>query len=57
MRPSAVMTLVSWGMLGFNELSYRASNSRYLPGEVNPDWAIAKTPDTPTRQPQTAPPR
>ena len=29
-RPSAVMTLVSWGTLGFRELSYRASNSRYL---------------------------
>ena len=41
-RPSAVMTLVSWGMLGFPELSYRASNSRYLAGEVNPDWAIAQ---------------
>ena len=56
-RPSAVMTLVSWGMLGFRELSYRASNSRYLAGEVNPDWAIAKAPDAPTRMPQAAPPR
>ncbi len=56
-RPSAVMTLVSWGMLGFPELSYRASNSRYLAGEVNPDWAIGKSPDAPTRMPQAAPPR
>lgn len=56
-RPSAVMTLVSWGTLGFPELSYRASNSRYLAGEANPDWAIAKTPDSPTRMPQVAPPR
>ena len=41
-RPSAVMTLVSWGTLGFSELSYRASNSRYLAGRVNEDWAIAQ---------------
>ena len=56
-RSSAIMTLVSWGMLGFHEISYRASNSRYLAGEANPDWAIAKTPDSPTRQPQKAPQR
>lgn len=56
-RPSALMTLVSWGTLGFSEISYRASNSRYLAGEVNPDWAIAKSPHTPTRSPQKAPPR
>ena len=51
------MTLVSWGTLGFREISYRASNSRYLAGEVNPDWAIAKSPDSPGRPPQKAPPR
>jgi hypothetical protein len=56
-RASAIMTLVSWRMLGFSEMSYRASNSRYLAGEVNPDWAIAKTPDAPTRLPQAAAPR
>jgi ATP-dependent DNA ligase len=56
-RPSAVMTLVSWGTLGFGELSYRASNSRYLADEANEDWAIARTPDSPTRMPPTAPPR
>ena len=54
---SAVMTLVSWGTLGFGELSYRASNSRYLADEANEDWAIARTPDSPTRMPPTAPPR
>ncbi len=56
-RSSAIMTLVSWGTLGFSEISYRASNSRYLAGEANPDWAIAKAPSTPTRQPQKAPQR
>ena len=54
-RPSAVMTVVSWGMLGFSEVSYRASNSRYLAGEANPDWAITRTPDAPTRLPQASP--
>ncbi len=55
-RPSAVMTLVSWGSLGFKELSYRASNSRYVAGGVNDDWAIVRAPDTPTRAPTPAPP-
>ena len=55
-RPSAVMTLVSWGSLGFKELSYRASNSRYIAGGVNDDWAIVRAPDTPTRAPTPAPP-
>jgi len=47
-RPSAEATLVSWGTLGFRELSYRASNSRYLMGAENPDWAIARAPRTPS---------
>jgi hypothetical protein len=55
-RPSAVMTLVSWGSLGFKELSYRASNSHYLAGEINDDWATARSPDTPTRSPSPVPP-
>jgi ATP-dependent DNA ligase len=46
-RPSAVLTLVTWGGLGFEELSYRASNSRYLPGRENPDWAVARPPEGP----------
>ena len=50
------MTLVSWGSLGFKELSYRASNSRYVAGGVNDDWAIVRAPDTPTRAPTPAPP-
>jgi ATP-dependent DNA ligase len=55
-RPSAVMTLVSWGSLGFKELSYRAANSRYAAGEINDEWAIVKAPDTPTRAPTPVPP-
>ncbi len=56
-RPTAAMTLVSWGTLGFNELSYRASNSRYLFGRQNDDWAIARAPDSPTATPKAAPAR
>ncbi len=39
-RPSSSDVLASWAMLGFTQLSYRGSNSRYLPGEENPDWVI-----------------
>ena len=46
-RPSAVLTLVTWGALGFKDLSYRAANSRYLAGQENPDWAITRAPDVP----------
>ena len=55
-RPSAMMTLVSWASLGFQELSYRAANSRYVAGEINDGWAIVKAPDTPTRAPTAVPP-
>ena len=46
-RPSAVMTLVTWGALGFSDLSYRSANSRYLPGRENPDWAVGRPPEGP----------
>ena len=47
-RPSAVMTLVSWGTLGFSELSYSASNSRYLAG------GSTRTGRSPRRPPRVA---
>jgi hypothetical protein len=50
-RPSAILTLVTWGQLGFGELSYRAANSHYMAGEENPDWALTRPP----QGPQTAP--
>jgi hypothetical protein len=56
-RPSSVLTLVTWGSLGFRELSYRASNSRYLPGQENADWAITRAPDAPVGVPKPAAPR
>lgn len=57
-KPSAVPTLVTWGMLGFSDLFYRAANGRYLPGRENPDWAIGRAPNAPVGVPNpTAPPR
>ncbi len=43
-KPSAHMTLVGWGAMGFSELSWRGANSRYLAGQENPGWAIASPP-------------
>jgi hypothetical protein len=56
-RPSAVLTLVTWGALGFRDLSYRSANSRYIPGQENPDWAIARAPDAPIGVPKPVAPR
>jgi hypothetical protein len=56
-RPSAVLTLVTWGALGFRNLSYRAANSRYLAGRENPDWAIVRAPDVPQGVPKPVAPR
>ena len=57
-KPSAIVTLVAWGELGFMELHYRAANSRYHAGRDNPDHAVAAPPSGlsgPGRT--TAPPR
>jgi hypothetical protein len=54
-RSSAVATLVTWGGLGFAELSWHGANSRYLPGLENPDWAVARPPKGPHGA-ATAPP-
>jgi hypothetical protein len=43
-RRSEVPTLVTWGTLGFRELSYRAANSRYLAGRENPDRVTGPAP-------------
>ena len=57
-KPSAILTLVTWGNLGFAELHHRAANGRYLAGEENPDWAVAAPPRGPTGPVRpTAPPR
>jgi hypothetical protein len=46
-KPTAVQTLAGWGSLGFEEVHYRAANSRYLAGEENPDWTVTRTPRGP----------
>jgi hypothetical protein len=56
-RPSSVLTLVTWSSLGFADLSYRASNSRYLAGSENPDWVVARAPDSPVGMPKPVAPR
>lgn len=56
-RPSAQLTLITWGSLGFRDLSYRAANSRYLAGREQPDWAIGRAPDAPVGTPKPVAPR
>jgi len=46
-KHSAILTLVTWGQLGFAELSYRAANSRYAAGSENADWAVSRPPEGP----------
>lgn len=46
-KHTAVLTLVTWGQLGFAELAYRSANSRYTAGEENPEWAVGRPPDGP----------
>ena len=43
-RPPIDSWVSSWRSLGFAGLSYKAANSRYLPGEPNPDWVITGMP-------------
>ena len=45
-RPPVDPWLGSWRAFGFSRMSYKAANSRYLPGQRNPDWTVA---DVPTR--------
>jgi hypothetical protein len=45
-RPPIDTWIGSWRTFGFNRMAFKAANSRYLPGQPNPDWAIA---DLPTR--------
>jgi ATP-dependent DNA ligase len=56
-RPTAVLTLVTWGQQGFAELSYRAANSRYTAGSENADWAVARPPEGPHGPARTPTPK
>src|SRR5262245_9360398 len=43
-RPPVDAWLGSWRSFGFSRMSYKAANSRYLPGQKNPDWTVADLP-------------
>ena len=43
-RPPASSYLISWPSLGFTQMTYKAQNGRYRPGETADDWTIARIP-------------
>jgi hypothetical protein len=43
-RPPVDPWLGSWRSFGFSRMSYKAANSRYLPGQQNPQWTVADVP-------------
>jgi hypothetical protein len=43
-RPPIDSWVSSWRSMGFAGLTYKAANSRYLPGQPNPDWVITGMP-------------
>jgi ATP-dependent DNA ligase len=43
-RPPIDAWLGSWRSFGFSRMSFKAANSRYLPGQKNPDWTVADLP-------------
>ena len=43
-RPPIDPWLGTWRSIGFSLLAYKAANSRYHPGQPNPEWATARIP-------------
>jgi len=43
-RPPVDSWVGTWRSLGFGAMAYKAANSRYHPGEVEPGWATAQIP-------------
>ena len=43
-RPPIDSWITSWRSMGFAGLTYKAANSRYMPGKPNPDWVITGMP-------------
>ena len=43
-KPPIDTWLGSWRTFGFRRLSFKAANSRYLPGQKNQEWAQAEIP-------------
>jgi len=44
-RPPVGGWLMGWRAFGFQELAYKAANSRYTPGRPNPGWALIDIPN------------
>jgi len=43
-RPPIDPWLGTWRSMGFGSMAYKAANSRYVPGERNPGWAVVRIP-------------
>lgn len=43
-RPPVDPWIGTWRSIGFSQLAYKAANSRYRPGQSNPEWATARIP-------------
>jgi hypothetical protein len=43
-RPPVDPWIGTWRSIGFSLLAYKAANSRYHPGQPNPEWATARIP-------------
>jgi ATP-dependent DNA ligase len=43
-KPPIDTWLGSWRAFGFRRLAFKSANSRYLPGQKNPEWALAEIP-------------
>ncbi len=43
-RPPIETWVGSWRTQGFEGLTYKAANSRYLPGRPNDDWIVSGMP-------------
>ena len=43
-RPPIDTWVASWRAQGFEGLTFKAANSRYRPGEANPEWVVSGMP-------------
>jgi len=43
-RPPVEMWFAQWRALGFEEVTFKGANGRYLPGAVAPDWTVIVMP-------------
>lgn len=48
-RPGGSRMSGTWGTLGFEHICWHAANSRYTPGEENPDWVVVGAPKAQSR--------